>query len=223
MKRDFSTAVTGWLFVLGALMLWLGWVLMPRHIGTFFKPDDFSAVLSHLHLWIWMFRIHIFGFLILIMALVALASVLTEARARVLAWPGIAVTALGLSVGALAAAFYYHHGAWGAIQTEGLSAEALQRHVDALRVDTEYITCLVRFSRVFIGLGLVVLAAGTLKWRLLPNMLGIFAVILGLAAMTITMAFPDNLEYYGPVFHLNMLWFAATGMVVLLKGVRLMV
>ncbi len=145
MKRDFSTAVTGWLFVLGALMLWLGWVLMPRHIGTFFKPDDFSAVMDHLHLWIWMFRIHIFGFLILMMALVALASVLTEAHARVLAWPGIAVVGLGLSVGALAAAFYYHHGAWGAIQTEGLSAEALQRHVDALRVDTEYVTCLARF------------------------------------------------------------------------------
>ena len=51
MKRDFSTAVTGWLFVLGAPMLWLGWVLLPRHIGTFFRPDDFSApmrgVLGH--------------------------------------------------------------------------------------------------------------------------------------------------------------------------------
>ena len=125
MKRDFSTTITGCLFVLGALMLWLGWVLMPRHIGAFFIAEDFSAVMDHFHLWIWMFRIHIFGFLILIMALVALASVLTESDARVLAWPGIAVTVTGLSVGALAAAFYYHHGAWGAIQTEGLSADAL--------------------------------------------------------------------------------------------------
>ncbi len=201
-------------------MLWLGWVLLPRHIGTFFRPDDFSAVMGHLHLWIWLYRIHIFGFLILIMALVALASVLTESDARVLAWPGIAVTVTGLAVGALAAAFYYHHGAWGAIETEGLSAEALQRHVDALRVDTEYVTCLVRFSRVFIGLGFVVLAAGTLKWRLLPNMLGIFAVILGLAVMTITMAFGDNLEYYALLFHANTIWFAATGIVVLRTGLR---
>jgi len=70
------------------------------------------------------------------------------------------------------------------------------------------------------GLGFVVLDAGTLKWRLLPNTLGIFAVILGLVAMAITMAFSDNLEYYGPLFHLNVLWFTATGIVVLRKGVR---
>ena len=37
------------------------------------------------------------------------------------------------------------------------------------------------------------------------------ALILGLTAMTITMAVPDNLEYYAPVFHANSLWFAAAG------------
>ena len=44
MKRNYSTGVTGWLFIAGALMLWGGWVLLPVHMGTFFKPDDFAAV-----------------------------------------------------------------------------------------------------------------------------------------------------------------------------------
>jgi hypothetical protein len=50
--RDFSTGVIAWLFILAALMLWFGWVLLPVHIGAFFKSEDFSAVYHHLRLWI---------------------------------------------------------------------------------------------------------------------------------------------------------------------------
>ena len=32
MLRDFTTDVTGWFFLAGALMLWGGWVL-PRRVG----------------------------------------------------------------------------------------------------------------------------------------------------------------------------------------------
>jgi hypothetical protein len=150
-----------------------------------------------------------------------LAAVTADSEARVVVWPGVTVAVVGLAVGCLASAFYYHHGAWGALQTAGLSLEKLRDHVDALRLDTEYITCLVRFGRVFFGLGLVVLAAGLLKWRILPVALGTGAVLLGLAAMALTMAFPDNLEFYAPVFHLDSLWLLATGFVILRSGLRL--
>jgi hypothetical protein len=221
MKRNYSTGITGWMFIAGALMLWGGWVLLPVHIGTFFKPDDFSAVYAHLHWWIWLYRIHLFGFMVTVMAFAALAAVITDSEARVVVWPGVAVAVLGLATGCLASAFYYHHGAWGALQTAGLPLEKLRGHVDALLLDTEYITCLVRFGRVFLGLGLVVLAAGLFKWRILPLAVGMGAVLLGLAAMVLTMAFPDNLEYYAPVFHLNSLWLLATGLVILRSGLRL--
>ena len=221
MKRNYSTGVTGWLFIAGALMLWGGWVLLPVHIGTFFKPDDFAAVHAHLHWWIWLYRVHLFGFLVTVMAFAALAAVLTDSEARVVVWPGLTVAVIGLATGCLASAFYYHHGAWGALQTAGLPLENLRGHVDALRLDTEYITCLVRFGRVFFGLGLVVLAAGLIKWRFLPVAVGMGAVLLGLAAMVLTMAFPDNLEYYAPVFHLNSLWLLATGLVILRSGLQL--
>lgn len=221
MRRDLSTSITAWLFIVGAVMLWAGWVLMPVHIGTFFEPENFSEVYDKLQFWIWMYRIHIFGFLIAAMALVALGAVVTEIEARVVMWPGIAVAAAGLIVGALATAFYYHHGAWGAIQMAGQSSEALGIHVDSLRNDTEYVTCLVRFGRVFFGLGLVVLAAGLLKWKVVPPVIGGGAALLGIAAMALTMAFPDNMEFYVPVFHLNSLWLLATGIVVLRSGLRL--
>ena len=39
--------------------------------------------------------------------------------------------------------------------------------------------------------------------------------------MALTMGLPDNLEYYAPVFHLNSVWFIATGVVVGRSGLPL--
>jgi hypothetical protein len=44
MKRDFAINLTGWLFIVAALMFWGGWMLMPIHIGVFFKPEDFPSI-----------------------------------------------------------------------------------------------------------------------------------------------------------------------------------
>ena len=97
MRRNYSTGVAGWLFIAGALMFWGGWMLLPAHIGTFFKPDDFAAVHSHLHWWIWLYRVHLFGFLVSVMAFVALAAVLADSESRVLVWPGVTVAVIGLA------------------------------------------------------------------------------------------------------------------------------
>ena len=132
-----------------------------------------------------------------------------------LIWPGVAVASAGLVVGALGSAFYYHHGVWGALETSGKSPEEIRAFVDALRVDTEYVTCLVRFGRVFGGLGLVVLCWGLLRWGVLPAWVGVSGGILGLAAMGLTMALPDRLSLYAPVFHAMAAWLAATGLMVM--------
>ena len=219
MRRDFSTSLTGWFFILAAAMSWGGWVLMPHHVGTFFGADDFGAIYQHLYVWLWMFRVHLFGMIATVLALTALGAVLAESPARVLVWPGMAVTTSGLIVGAVGAAFYYHFGVWGSIEMNGKSPEAVGNFLDSLRVGTEYVTCLVRFGRVFSGLGLLVLACGLLKWRLLPAWIGGSAAALGVTAMGLTMGFPDHLSWYLPVFHLSSLWLAATGYVILRSGV----
>lgn len=210
-----STQVTGWLFIAGALMLWLGWVLLPVHIGTFFNRGDFARVFACFRRWIWLFRLHLFGHVVTAMALVALATLLAGSGARIVVWPGVAVAAAGLIVSALAAAFYYHFGAWGTLGMAGKTEQDAQDLVASLRVSTEYVTCLVRFGRVFFGLGQAVLAAGLLLGGGLPGWVGIGALILGISAMAITMGFPDNLEYHYPVFHLTALWLLGTGIAVL--------
>ena len=220
MKRDFTTTVAGAFFLGAAALLWLGWMLLPHHLGTYFQPDDFAAIARHLRLWLWMYRVHLFGMVLGAMALVALATTVEPAGARVLIWPGVAAGVAGLFVSALAAAFYYHHGVWGAVVNAGKSPDEVRAFVEALRIDTEYVTCLVCFGRVFSGLGLVVMAAGMVKGRLFPAWIPGLAALLGFSAMALTMGLPERLPLYRPVLHLLAFWLAATGAVLLRTGLR---
>lgn len=208
-----DSAIAGSLFIAAALMYWLGWSLLPVKLGAFLEPGDFASIRERFRVWIWLYRLHLFGHVVMLMAFVALSVVLHDSGSRVLLWPAVAVLGSASIVAAMAQAFYYHFGAWGAVQMQGEDSAALAAYLESLRVPTEYATCLVRFGRVFFGLGQVVLAIAL--WHALPLMLGMSTGILGIAAMTVTMAFPDNLDYYRPLFHLNALWLLATGVVLL--------
>ncbi len=214
---DLTIGVTGWLFVAAAAMLWLGWTLLPVRLGTFLEPGDFGRVHARLHLWIWLYRLHLFGQVFTVMAFVAFATATSGSDARIVLWPAVAVLGVGSMVTALAGAFYYHFGAWGAIDMAGKPAEVVTAFVESLKPSTEYITCLVRFGRVFFGVGQVVLAAGLLLGGIFPVWLAVGGGVLGLAAIAVTMGFGDNLEYYTPLFHLNALWLASIGYVVLVS------
>lgn len=223
MKQDFATRFAGGAFVAAALMLWLGWACLPVRIGTFFQSDVFAPIHDQFHLWIWIYRVHLFGRVIAVIAFVALATMMTGSEARVLIWPGTVVVAAGMFVGTLAEAFYYHHGAWGSIELAGKSSAEIQAFVDALRVDTEYVTCLTRFGRVFGGVGFVLIAWGLLRERILPAALAVVLGLVGLASMALTMGLPDQLSWYQPIFHVLCLWLLATGIVILRAGIRLMI
>jgi len=219
MVGSFATDVTGWFFLAGALMFWGGAVLLPRRVGMFFRSDDFPAIGTRLQLWLWLYRIHLFGVVVSALALVALAASLANQPAvRVLVWPGVAVAVAGLIVGAAGSAFYYHFGVWGALET-GKDPNVATDLVESLRLPTHYVTCLVRFGRVFCGLGLTVLAVGLLHGEVFPWWVGGGAAALGVVAMALTMALPDNWTLYTPVFHLQALWLAATGAYLLLYGI----
>ena len=155
-----------------------------------------------------------------VIALVALGSLLIHSEARVMVWPGAAVASAGMIVGAVGAAFYYHHGAWGAVDMKGKSPVEIHAFVEALRIDTEYVTCLVRFGRVFSGLGLLVLGCGLIRWTIVPVAIGWVAVAIGLAAMALTMLLPDHMSLYIPVFHVKSLWLLFTGGVILRSGLN---
>jgi hypothetical protein len=184
----------------------------------YFQTDDFPPIAARLRFWLWMYRVHLFGMVGTALALGALAALLADRPARILVWPGAAVAVAGMIVGAVGSAFYYHFGVWGTLEMTGKPAEDVRDFVASLRLSTEYVTCLVRFGRVFTGLGLCVLAAGLLRWPILPPWVGWGAAGIGAAAMALTMTLPDNWSLYTPVFHLQALWLAATGAVLLLSG-----
>jgi len=207
-----ETSLTGGLFLVSALMLYLGWLLLPVKIGKFFVQTDFAAVFSCRRKWIWLYRIYLFGYVAAVMAFVALASLVTEPAARIIVWPAVTVLAAGLVMTALAYAFYYHFGAWGASEMHGKSLEDVEKYIASLRVSTEYVTCWVRFGRIFIGVGQLVFAVGLLlqagPW---PTWLLVSGGVLGLAGIALTLEWPDSLEYYNPLFYLDVLWLAILG------------
>jgi len=218
--HDYSQKFTGGSFLAAAVMLWGGWMLLPVKLGTYFEVGDFAQIHEQLYFWIWTYRVHLFGIIFTAIALVALAAWLAASPARVVIWPGAAVATSGLIVSALAAAFYYHHGAWGAVSQADKTSAEIQAFVTSLVNDTEYVTCLVRFGRVFAGLGLVLVGMGLLKWRLLAAPLAWAAILLGVAAMALTMLVSDELSLFMPVFHLQSLWLAAMGVSVLRGGLH---
>lgn len=213
--NDYELNVTGGLFLAAAAMLWLGWTLLPAKLGAYFVAADFAAVRAHRRPWIWLYRVHLFGYVTGVMVFVALATLASGTPSRIVVWPAVAVLGTGLMMGAVAAAFYYHFWAWGSVDMDGKPAETIQAFIDSLRVSTEYVTCLVRFSRVFLGVGQVVLAIGLLQAGPWPAWLVGWGGLVGVTGMALTRGLPDNLSLYRPVFHVNAVWLATFGVVTL--------
>lgn len=221
MKKDFETKFTGWAFILAAILLWGGWALSPHHIGEYIVASDFKAVSEDLWYWIWMFRFHIFGWVIMALSIFAFASITAKKPSRVVLVPGAGMVVIGTMTLAIASAFYYNFGAWGVGKTMGLSAAEIEEFMNNVLFTNQYVTCFVRFGRVFSGVGLVLLGAGLIKWKIVHKILAWFTLLLGFAAIVIIMGIPDNFEVYKPVFHVKAIWLALMGVFILLKGVNL--
>lgn len=221
MTKTFETKFTGWTFIAAALMLWGGWFLSPHHVGEYLVATDFPAIGENLWPWIWIFRVHIFGWVTMIVAVIALASLMSRSPYRILINPGVGMVVVGTFTLALASAFYYNYGAWGVGMTDGKSAEEIQQFMDNILFTNQYVTCFMRFGRIFSGVGLVLLGAGLVKWKLMSSWLGWFTILLGLVAVGIILFIPEYFEYFKPMFHVKALWLAVMGVVLLKNGLHL--
>ncbi|MEQ9404684.1 MAG: hypothetical protein RIM99_13920 [Cyclobacteriaceae bacterium] len=221
MKRDFETNFTGWSFIVAAILLWGGWALSSHHIGEYIIASDFEAIGEDVWYWIWMYRFHIFGWVTMAIALFALVSITAKKPFRVVLIPGAGMTIVGTFTLAIAAAFYYNFGAWGVGETMGKSAEEIEEFMNGVLFTNQYVTCFVRFGRIFSGVGLVLLGSGFIKWKIFPVWLGGFTAALGLTAVSIILSIPDNFEIYKPVFHIKSVWLLVMGITLLKQGVNL--
>ncbi|MGB5418074.1 hypothetical protein [Algibacter sp.] len=221
MKRDFETSFTGWSFIVAALLLWLGWAFSPHHIGEYIVASDFAEIGKDVWYWIWMYRIHIFGWVTMGIAMFALVSITARKPYRVLVLPGAGMVIIGTFTLAIANAYFYNFGAWGVGQTMGKSAAEIQAFVDNILYTNQYVTCFIRFGRVFSGVGLVLLGVALFKWKIVSVWLGWFTAILGLLSMGIIMGIPDNYEIYKPMFHVKVIWLVMMGIMILKQGVNI--
>ncbi len=221
MNHDFSTKFTGWSFLAAALMMWGGWMLIPVPVGPYMQEADFGVVEANRMLFVWSYRTFFFGAVFTVVAIVALASLLSMSKARAVVWPGATVAAGGMFSVALGCAYYYHHGYWGSLALEGQGTDAIVQYIQSIRMDGEYVTCLMRFGRLFGGLGILIYSVGLVKWRPVPVWLGWIGILMGFAAIAVIMPSGENFKVFAPVFHLQSLWLALMGAMILRKGVRL--
>jgi hypothetical protein len=221
MTKNFETKFTGWTFIAAAIMLWGGWFLSPHNVGEYLVASDFPAIGENLWTWIWIFRVHIFGWVAMIVAVIALASMMGKPPYRILVNPGVGMIVVGTFTLALASAFYYNYGAWGVGMTDGKSPEEIQQFMDNILFTNQYVTCFMRFGRIFSGVGLVILGAGMVKWKLMSTWIGWYTILFGLAAMAIILSIPEYYEHYKPMFHGKAIWLAVMGIALLRNGFSL--
>ncbi|MEE9407082.1 MAG: hypothetical protein V3V28_03295 [Polaribacter sp.] len=221
MKKNFETSFTGWAFILAAILLWFGWALSSHHIGEYIVAEDFAKVGENVWYWIWMYRIHIFGWVTMGISMFALLPLTSGAPYNVVIYPGIGMVVVGTFTLAIANAFFYNFGAWGVGKTAGMSATEVAVFMDSILSTNQYVTCFVRFGRIFSGVGLVLLGYAFIKWNIVSTWLGWFTATFGLIAMGIILVIPDNFEIYKPIFHVKVVWLLAMGFTLLKKGIHL--
>ena len=221
MKKDFETNFTGWSFILAAVLLWFGWALSPHHIGEYIVASDFTEIGKSVWYWIWMYRIHIFGWVTMGISMFALLSITANKPYRVVVLPGVGMVIVGTFTLAIANAYFYNFGAWGVGKTAGMSSIEIQKFIDDILFTNQYVTCFIRFGRIFSGVGLVLLGYAFIKWSIVGTWLGWFTLLLGFAAMGIILAIPDNYEIYKPIFHIKAIWLLLMGVSLLKRGVYL--
>tara|TARA_B100000497_G_scaffold46809_1_gene54146 strand:- start:5 stop:685 length:681 start_codon:yes stop_codon:yes gene_type:complete len=220
LKKDIETKFTAYFFIASALMLWIGWFLSPHNIGEYIVSSDFESIGENIWFWIWMFRIHIFGWVTMAIAIFALVSITAQKPNRVILVPGAGMTIVGTFTIAIAMAFYYNFGAWGVGQTSGKSPEEIALFMESILYTNQYVTCFVRFGRIFSGVGLVLLGYGFIKWKILPSWLSWFTVLLGLVAMLVILFIPEYYEHYKPLFHVKAAWLMIMGIVIIKSGIN---
>lgn len=220
-QKNFETRFTGWAFILAAILLWFGWALSPHQIGEYIVASDFEAIGESVWTWIWIYRIHIFGWVTMGISLFTLVAATARKPYRVVILPGAGMVIIGTFTLAIANAYFYNFGAWGVGETAGKTAMEIEAFVNDILYTNQYVTCFIRFGRVFSGVGLVLLGFAFIKWHMVSKLLGWFTALLGLAAMVVIMGIPDNFEIYKPLFHVKVLWLVAMGAVILKNGINL--
>jgi hypothetical protein len=219
--KNFGTQFTGWTFIAAFALLWIGYLLLPHHIGEYIVAEDFKEIGKGVWYWIWMYRVHIFGWVAMAVAIMAFLSMTSKSPLHVLTIPGGGMIIVGTFTLAIANAFYYNFGADGVGKTMGMTPEEIDNYVNSILSINQYVTCFTRFGRIFSGLGFVIFGAAIVKWGIVNKFFGWFTIVFGLGVMALILLIPDNFELYKPLFHVKAFWLLGLGILILTQGLKL--
>ena len=134
---------------------------------------------------------------------------------------GGGVVIAGTFIIAIATAFYYGFGTWGIGQTDGMTENEIQLFVKDLMPLNHYVTCFLRFGRVFSGAGLLLMGIVMVKWNLVNPIVNWFTALLGLVVLCVILFIPDCFDSYKPIFHIKVLWLLSMGISILKDGLNI--
>ena len=120
-------------------------------------------------------------------------------------------------VSCLAEGYYMHSGGWAQWKMGLIPTDQHQNMIASLEITNEWVSCIKRFGRMFMHLGLLVLGWGMIKEMILNKWHAFFTLTLGIAGICLLMICESDPDSYLPMDHLVTLWFLVTGYLVLRK------
>lgn len=204
--------------IVGALFVTIGFAILPVHVVLNFDMEMLTKIGSNLEFWVRGFQILVFGYFIRIIGLVAFASLFKEADSKPIINAGVLVCSLAMLVSGLAEGYYMHSGGWAQWKMGLIPAEQHQAMIASLEITNEWASCIKRFGRMFMHLGLCVFGWGMLRSQFMDRWVGILTTVIGVSGICLLMIFEQNPDHYLPMGHIVTAWFILVGGLVYSKS-----
>lgn len=220
MNTNFNFRFVALSLMIGGLFVFIGYMIMPVHVVLNFNLEMLQKITNNLELWIRSFQIVVFGFFIRIIGLVGLSALYHDSHAKPVLFSGVMVCSLALLVSGLAEGYYMHTGGWAQWKMTQIPVDQYPSMIASLEITNEWVSCIKRFGRMFLHLGLTFVGWGILRAEFLPKWLGTLTMLIGIAGICLLMVLTENPDSYLPMDHVVTCWFLLTGILVFRKSMR---
>ncbi len=218
MNSKFNIRFVAYSLLIGGIFVFAGFMIMPVHVTLNFSLDMLPVITNNLEFWVRSFQILVFGYFIRIIGLVGLTTLHQESDCKPLINSGVMVCSLAMLVSGLAEGYYMHSGGWAQWKMTLIPADQHQNMINSLEITNEWVSCIKRFGRMFMHLGLTFLGWGIIRSQYLAKWFGTITLVLGISGICLLMILTENPDSYLPMDHVVTIWFLLAGFLVYKKS-----
>ncbi len=220
MNSTFNLRFVALNLIIGGLFVFIGYAIMPVHVTLNFNLEMLPVITNNMEFWVRSFQILVFGFFIRIIGLVGLSTLYHDSSAKTVLNSGVMVCSLALLVAGLAEGYYMHSGGWAQWKMTFIPADQHQNMINSLEITNEWVSCIKRFGRMFMHLGLTFLGWGIMRGELLSKWLGTLTLVIGISGICLLMILTENPDSYLPMDYVVTAWFLLIGFLVYKKSLE---